>query len=153
MWPSQLAVTMTWPQACVAAFWQDAFRNLYWDLRNVDAVAELDAKCSSGHVADPLGADSARNALLRVKLPDGNRNMLSSSRQSSVWQRDVLLSCMSQRSPETSCRKEGMLQASEIEFLDCEAFHGMAMETSLLKKRSYDHTVFTRLVTGASWFA
>lgn len=153
MWPSQLAVTMTWPQECVLALWQEVLRNLYWDLRKVDdGATELDGSCSSGHVAAPLGIDSAKNVLLRVKLPDGNWCKLSPPRESSAWQYDVD-SCKLWISSETCCRKEGMLRAREIDLFAGEAFHGIATDTSLQKKRSYDHMVFKRLVTGAIWFA
>lgn len=153
MWPSQPAVTMTWPQACVDTLWQEDFRNLYWDLRKVDdGVTELDGSCSSGHVAVPLGTDSAKNALLRVKLPDGGWYKLSPSSESSAQQYGVE-SCKLRNSSETSCREEGMLQAREIELFAGEAFHGIATDTSLQKKRSYDHMVFKRLVIGAIWFA
>lgn len=154
MWPSQPAVTMTWPQAWEDALWQEVFRNLYWDLRKVDdGVTELDGSCSSGHVAVPLGNDSAKNALLRVKLPDGNWHKLSSPRESSSARQCDVESCKLRNSSETSCRDEGMLQAREIELFAGEAFHGIATDTSLQKKRSYDHMVFTRLVIGAIWFA
>lgn len=54
-------------------FWQQDFRNLYWDLHKADVVMELRGSFSSGHVAEPLGRNSEMNSWLRVKLPEGDR--------------------------------------------------------------------------------
>lgn len=54
-------------------YWQDDFRNLYWDLHKEVAVMVLGGSFSSGQVAEPFGRKSEKNSLLRVKLPDGER--------------------------------------------------------------------------------
>ncbi|KAG8099483.1 hypothetical protein GUJ93_ZPchr0013g36614 [Zizania palustris] len=81
----------------------------------VDYVTELDGNCSSGHVVDPLGTDSAKNALLRVKLPDGNWSL--------VFLRKGLEACKLQWRRRSPSRSAALSPESDLAAL-LNALHG-----------------------------
>ena len=133
-------------------FWQEDFRNLYWDLHKVDAVVKLEGSFSSGHVAEPLGRNSKKNSWLSVKLPpEGDRWRVLLLNESSPQRREqapVFPAC----SRKTYC--EGRTsEVTETAFLRSSPFQGIAIDALSQKIRSQDRVLFKRLDAGTSGFA